>query len=174
MEEMIRTGKCSRRPFSDWQCSITRRRDQFRYLLLTFELTQPAPQDVHRWYGARNTLQHYNEKCEPLWEAYRDDPNLANAQAYENALRDAEEFAKDYALHVKFDIKFKQRNTHVTLNLTNDEVRTINSIARNCRELCNMSSGSAERAGLRKDLDTIIDKCERALDDQVKARCVQE
>lgn len=170
--EMIRTGECSCRPFFDWQRGIAQRREQFRYLLRTFELERPAPQDVHRWYGARNTLQHYYEKCEPLWKAYQDDPNLANAQAYENALRDAEEFARDYALHVKFDIKFKQRDTHVTLNLTNAEVRTINSIARNCRELCNMPSGSAGRAGLRKDLDTIIAKCERALDDQVKARCV--
>lgn len=172
MEEMIKTGECTRRPFSDWQRSIIQRRERFRYLLRTFELGRPAPQDVHRWYGARNTLQYYYEKCEPLWKAYRDDPDLANAQAYENALRDAEEFAEDYALHVKFDIKFKQRDTHVTLNLTNDEVRTINSLARNCRELCEMSSGNAGHTGLHKDLDTIIAKCERALDDQVKARCV--
>lgn len=168
--EMIRTGDCTRRPFSDWQCSIVQRREQFRYLLMTFELERPAPQDVHRWYGARNTLQHYYEKCEPLWGAYQDDPSLANAQAYENALRDAEEFARDYALHVKFDIKFKQRNTHVTLNLTNAEVRTINGAARKCRELCGMMGDNTEFTGLRKDLDTIIAKCERALDDQVKVR----
>lgn len=65
-----------------------------------------------------------------------------------------------------------RKNNHITLNFTDVEVRTINSIARNCRELCNMSSGSAGRDGLRQDLDTIIAKCERALDDQVKARCV--
>jgi hypothetical protein len=64
------------------------------------------------------------------------------------------------------------KNTHITLDLTDAEVRTINSIARNCRVLCNMSGGSAGRAGLHKDLDTIIAKCERALDDQVKAMCV--
>lgn len=64
------------------------------------------------------------------------------------------------------------KDTYITLDLTDTEVRTINSIARNCRVLCNMSSGGAGRAGLRKDLDTIIAKCERALDDQVKARCV--
>lgn len=58
----------------------------------------------------------------------------------------------------------------ITLNLTNIEVRTINSIARNCRELCDMSNDNAERAGLRKDLDTIIDKCEKALNNQVKAK----
>lgn len=58
----------------------------------------------------------------------------------------------------------------ITLNFTNTEVRTINSIARNCRELCDMSNDSAGRAGLRKDLDTIIDKCEKALNNQVKAK----
>lgn len=172
MEEMIKVGECTRTPFSIWQCSIIKRREQFRYLLRIFEFERPSPKDMHRWCGAKNTLQHYYEKCEPLWKAYQDNPNLANAQAYENELRDAEEFARDYALLVKFDIKFKQRDTHVTLILTNTEVRTINSIARNCRELCNMTSGSAERAGLRKDLDTIIDKCERALDNQAKAGCV--
>ena len=58
----------------------------------------------------------------------------------------------------------------ITLNLTNTEVRTINSIARNCRELCEMSNDSAGHAGLRKDLDTIINKCEKALNNQVKAK----
>ena len=58
----------------------------------------------------------------------------------------------------------------ITLNLTNIEVRTINSIARNCRELCEMSNDSASRAGLLKDLDTIINKCEKALNNQVKAK----
>lgn len=58
----------------------------------------------------------------------------------------------------------------ITLNLTNTEVRTINSIARNCRELCDMSNDNAEHAGLRKDLDTIINKCEKALNNQVKAK----
>jgi hypothetical protein len=167
--EYITTGNCTRRPFFDWQCDIAKRREQFRYLLRVFELEQPDPKDVHRWYGARNTLQYYYEKCEPLWKVYQDDSNLVNAQAYENALRDAEEFARDYALHVKFDIKFKRRDTHVTLNLTNAEVRTINSIARNCRELCDMSNDSVGPTGLRKDLDTIIDKCEKALDNQKRA-----
>lgn len=60
----------------------------------------------------------------------------------------------------------------IDLKFTDNEVRTVNSIARNCRELCNMSGGSAERTGLRKDLDTIIAKCEKALDDQAKARCI--
>ena len=57
----------------------------------------------------------------------------------------------------------KTRERTITLNLTNTEVRTINSIARNCRELCDMSNDSAGHARLRKDLNTIIDKCEKAL-----------
>ena len=61
----------------------------------------------------------------------------------------------------------KTRECTITLDLTNTEVRTINSIARNCRELCDMSNDSAGRAGLRKDLNTIIDKCEKALNNQV-------
>lgn len=64
----------------------------------------------------------------------------------------------------------RTRECTITLNLTNTEVRTINSIARNCRELCEMSNDGAGYAGLRKDLDTIIDKCEKAFNNQVKAK----
>ena len=64
----------------------------------------------------------------------------------------------------------KTRECTITLDLTNTEVRTINSIARNCRELCEMSTDSASHAALRKDLDTIINKCEKALNNQVKAK----
>jgi hypothetical protein len=65
------------------------------------------------------------------------------------------------------------KDIHIALDLTNTEVRTIHSIARNCRELCNISNNSAGHAELRKDLDTIIAKCDRALGrNQAKARCV--
>lgn len=59
-------------------------------------------------------------------------------------------------------------NTHITLDFTNAEVRTINGVARTCREFCGMLRDNTQFIRLRKDLDTIIDKCERALDDQVK------
>lgn len=62
----------------------------------------------------------------------------------------------------------------IDLKLTVNEVRTINGIARTCREFayCGMLSGDARFTGLRKDLNTIIAKCGKALDDRTKARCV--
>lgn len=107
----IQTSKCSQMQFSDWRRRILERREMFKYLLDKFQRGRPGGQFVHMWTGAKNMLQYKDDKCEPLWAEYRETGTLEDAQAYEDALRDAEEFAMDYAKSVLLEVEFRKYKT---------------------------------------------------------------
>ena len=104
----IQTSECSRMQFSDWRRHVPERREMFKYLLDKFQREHPGGQFIHTWTGAKNMLQSKDDKCEPLWAKYQETGTLEDAQAYENALRDAEEYAMDYAKSVLLRVEFQK------------------------------------------------------------------
>ena len=104
----IQTSECSQMQFSDWQHHALERREMFKYLLDKFQREHPGGQFIHTWTGAKNMLQSKDDKCEPLWAKYQETGTLEDAQAYEDALRDAEEFAMDYAKSVLLRVEFQK------------------------------------------------------------------
>lgn len=107
--DYIKTGDCSYTTFADWEHRILERWEKFLYLHRKFETTQPPVKFQHPWLGLRNAFSHYRDKCEPLWNEYRKEGSLATAQAFEDAMREAEEYAIRYALAILFDIEFKTK-----------------------------------------------------------------
>ena len=69
---------------------------------------RPEARYLHNWLGARNMLAKADDRCEALWRKFRETGKLEDGQKYENALRGAEEFSMDYALHVMLNVDFRK------------------------------------------------------------------